>query len=404
MENCTELKDDAHLNSTMFGRICPSEELAWWVAVIEISYLSIITAIGIPGNCFIIYAHKMNREKSSTDYLIAVMAMYELFCSTVNSLTKIFQNTKAWEYIASDTVCRIHMVFMYITAFASPYLLAAIAVDRYFKTCQPLRNMYTIRTSKIICVIVSIAAFLTGWTTLLTFEVDETFTCVIAKENVDFQLKWDMVVVSSTAIVFAIFIFSYVNIGIELHRRIRARRRPRKQNGEDSSTTFSDRHPLVAVWKRLKSKVEPVRGSSQQTASVDQVRGKCNQDSVVAFQTCDSSVQDSNTNQGPQHNIRADSRCTSYTVATVPRDPTYIERTVNRTTLIMFLLTLIYAVTYAIVNTSIMTSDTLLGRSMEKLCKSLLMVNCISNPILFFCMSSKYRSTAKNLFLKLGRY
>lgn len=36
MENCTELKDDAHLNSTMFGRICPSEELAWWVAVIEI--------------------------------------------------------------------------------------------------------------------------------------------------------------------------------------------------------------------------------------------------------------------------------------------------------------------------------------------------------------------------------
>lgn len=411
MDNCSKVQTDLNfINSTEFAWKCPLDGLPWWAGVVENFYLSVIMIVGIPGNVFILFSHKVNRDKTSTDYLIAVMAVFEIFCSSVNAFGKIIQNTAVWTLFATDTVCRVNQVFLYMTSFASSYLLAGIALDRYFKTCHPLKNIYTIKQSKIICFLASLASVLTGCTTLVTFELDDKLVCTIAEQYIDFQLKWDMAVISSTGIVFVIFIFSYVSIAIELHRRIRLRKRQITQLG-DKSSTFSKKFKVPsAIKKYSKSKVEPDRNLTEidkNTNFVIETRHLGTGKTSVQFSYATTSQSQNQSSVQDQRSDNADQDTKTNTAGSskvsVSRNQTYMEQTVNRTTLIMFLLTLIYAITYAIVNTCVMTTNQLLGDVMQKLCKSLLMLNCISNPVLFFCMSSKYRSTAKELILKLRR-
>jgi len=72
-------------------------------------------------------------------------------CSSMNASLRIIINTKIWIHIASHTVCRFNLSLMFTTIFTSTYLLA---VDRYFKTCKPLSNVYNVRTGKKICIAV----------------------------------------------------------------------------------------------------------------------------------------------------------------------------------------------------------------------------------------------------------
>ena len=146
-----------------------------WVRYVEISYLSVIMLIGIPGNSLIICVQSRNRDKTSTDYFIGAMAVCELLCSSANASLRIIMNTKIWIHIASHMFCRFDLNLIYITTFTSSYLLAAIAVDRYFKTCKPLSNVYNVKTSKLICLVVVFVGFLTGISGYFVFEVDEHF-------------------------------------------------------------------------------------------------------------------------------------------------------------------------------------------------------------------------------------
>lgn len=408
MDNCTDLWENLTIfNCSDFGGSFSTEnDLPWWVGFVEICYLSIITILGIPENSLILFSHKITRDKTSTDYLIAGMAMYELFCSSVNSLTKIIQNTNLWQMFASDTVCRVHFVFMYVTAFASPFFLAAIALDRYFKTCHPLRNVFTIRRSKVICVILSVASFITAWPIPITYELNKKWECSTAKEYIALQISWDMALIALTVIIFAVYIFSYVNIAITLRQRVKLRKTLRSQ-GDVASTEESS---VSRFLKRFsKFRVVPLNQLQQVRLEIKTNTGEeligiengLNESDEAGTSQCnrDSSGQEKRTDDTQLAKSREEKYSKMPSVR-VPQKQLQIERTVNRTTLIMFLLTVIYAVTYIPVNIYVVTASEVLGLEMEKLCKSILSLNCISNPILFFCMSSKYRSAAKTAFSK----
>lgn len=388
----------------------PKVDLPLWARIVEVSYLIIIGLIGIPGNTMILLVQRRNRNKSSTDILVATMAMYELICSSANVAVKILMYAgPLWIYIASNTLCRIHCVFIYITTFSSLYILAAIAVDRYFKTCKPLSNMYTTTVSKVVCVLASVGGFMTGASSVITFRLDEVYDCTISKKYEKLQHNWDTGVTTSIAVTFLVFAFSYANIAITLRKRIRMRRATDPTGRERGEYHTNGRTGLGWLSKLRKVKVEPV--SSQITESTIQLAETSGVDrSRVAKDAAERVKEDDNfglsersastaqTDSGFwQSNTQRTATCGNQTCLR-RRHPTMAEVTLNRTTKIMFLLTIIYVVVWSVVCLCVLTTDTIFGRIVEKMSKSAFMINCITNPILFFCMSSKYRANAKLMF------
>ena len=364
-----------------------------WVGYVEISYLSVIMLIGIPGNSLIICVQSRNRDKSTTDYFIGAMALYELVCCSLNASLKIIMNSKIWIYIASHTLCRFHLNLVFITTFTSSYFLAAIAVDRYFKTCKPLSNVYNVRTSKLICLVVVCVGFLTGISSYLVFEVDEHLECNVAKKYMKLQFVWDSCMLLSTVVIFLVFIFTYVNIVITLCKRVRSRTLTKsigKSNNPPNRTTLSY---IFQTFK--KNKVEPASVSTKTVATSSEVKYPSN----------DRGDAESSKHESSSSTYRVlEERPTQQGTARVTNCPsTLAEETVNRTTLMLFVLTVIYTITFTLSNVFVMSADVILGPIMVKLCKSLLMINCITNPTCFFCMSSKYRASAKRLLFRRRR-
>jgi len=82
------------------------------------------------------------------------------------------------------------------------------------------------------------------------------------------------------------------------------------------------------------------------------------------------------------------------TVRVTNRPSTLAEETVIRTTLMLFVLTVSYAITFTVANIFVMTANAVLSHIIAKVFASLLIINCITHPVCFFCMSSKYRESA----------
>jgi len=361
-----------------------------WVRYVEISYLSVIMLIGIPGNSLIICVQSRNRDKTSTDYFIGAMAVCELLCSSANASLRIIMNTKIWIHIASHTFCRFHLNLIYITTFTSSYLLAAIAVDRYFKTCKPLSNVYNVKTSKLICLVVVFVGFLTGISGYFVFEVDEHFVCIVAKKYIKLQHGLDSCIISSTIVIFLVFIFTYVKIVITLCKRIRTQPLASSITIRKSTTKPNTRTLSYIFQKFKRNTVEPGSTSSKTVAT----------SSGIKYPSKDRSDAESSKHESSSSTYRVREE---RSVRVTNRPATLAEETVNRTTLMLFVLTIIYTITFTLTNIFVMTADAILGHIMVKLCKSLLMINCISNPICFICMSSKYRASAKRLLFRRRR-
>ena len=377
-----------HLNSTDEIAGIYWTKMPAWVGYVEISYLFVIMLIGIPGNSLIICVQSRNRDKSSTDYLIVMMAVYELVCCSITTTLQISMNTTLWIYIASNTLCRFYYNVVYITTFTSTFLLAAIAVDRYIKTCKPLSNVYNVTTSKRVCAVAAVYGFVTGISGYFVIEVDKHLECNIAEKYLQLQFFWDMCLVLSTVVVFSIFVFTYVNIALTLHERVRNRKRARYITVETSSKQHKMRTVPNIFQKSKSRKVEPVLMSVKTVVTSSGINHSSNWIADVQI----SKQAPSCSTYGVMEEGSTNHRATN--------QPAKFEKTVNRTTLMLFVLTIIYTITFTLTNIFVMTGDTILGSIMVKLCKSLLMINCITNAVCFFCMSSKYRASVKHLLFR----
>lgn len=398
-----------------------TNDLPKWAEIWELTYLIIIGLIGTPGNLLILLVQKRNRNKSSTDYLVVGMAFHELICSSINNAVKILMHIEnVWAMVASDTLCGIHFCMVYTNLFASSYLLAAIAVDRCIKTCLPVSNIFTAKRSKVICVVASIAGFITGITTLFTFELDDHLVCVISKEGLDLQLKWDTGATVSIGLVVLVFIVSYTTIALTLRKRVLKR----KQAVSTSEMTSSNVSKFKEKWlKWRRAKVEPYPESSEHTLNTTNLadtleasssRDKIGEDAQERAEKYGEERGHGNSlvspgrpmDEIPPNSSAKKSKSGNYIKAKPLQNSRYVtqvESTLTRTTRIMFILSVIYIILWTVTSISVHTNTALVGVVVFYLSKTFFMINCVSNPILFFSMSSKYRSGAKRLLCKIVR-
>lgn len=360
-------------------------EFPKWAMHLETSYLLLIGIIGVPGNSLILIVQKKTQQKSSTDYLVGAMAFYELICSSVNVAVKIIMNTHAWKYIANNTVCRIHTFLIYSITFSSTYLLAAIAVDRYVKTCKPLSKICCTRVSKGMCVLLSVFGFSTGASTFVTYELDEKNECSIAPAQKAFQYNVDICVTTSIAVVVAIFTICYLNIAVTLRSRLKVRQSKIKASMRQQSGKW---RVCFQVYKLKTKSVYPANQISR-TTNVSTV--------TQNDHAADANIIETSLSLGESRTSRINSSQQNLSKSSSNRSSsrqTMAEQNLNRTTKIMFLLTIMYVVVWSVVCVCVMTDDPVLGEEMEKMARTIFMINCITNPVVFFCMSSKYRKKA----------
>lgn len=385
-----------------------------WAQIFEVSYLSTVAAIGTPGNTLILLVQKRNREKSSTDYLVTAMAFHELLCSSINAAIKLFMHTgRIWQSFASDTFCRIHYFTMFANTLSSTYLLGAIAVDRYIKTCKPTCSYYTTTTSKCVCIGLSVVAFMLSITTLVTYHLTDNFICAIAKDLNYIQYNNNIFVLSSIGIVGVIFVACYTSIALTLRKRVRNRKRV-LVNQQEPSTSQTTSQRSASIWlaklRRKKTSIEPQSSPSQMNAkSMSEHPIPENGTLEAEFENREKNHKIPNTRK--VSNNRSDSHQNKTSrdnqQETQIRKPNHniamVERTVSRTTLIMFLISVIFVVVWTLVSLSALSNDTLLGYVIGRYSNTIFMINCITNPAVFFCMSSKYRSVAKSILCRFRR-
>ena len=72
----------------------------------------------------------------------------------------------------------------------------------------------------------------------------------------------------------------------------------------------------------------------------------------------------------------------------------------KRTTLVMFLITMVFIMSWTIfwVVKATATNDAELGRVVLHLARTLYLINCVTNPVFYMSLSSKFRKTTVNVF------
>ncbi|XP_052820138.1 galanin receptor 2b-like [Mya arenaria] len=113
-----------------------SEEIAVpaWVSAITTVALTLVFLLCISGNSLVGAVQLRQTRRSSTDYFVLTMAVFDFVAGLTLIPWMVFAlHHRVWLMVASDTMCKLYHYFRYSVNIASTTLLSTTAVDRYFK-------------------------------------------------------------------------------------------------------------------------------------------------------------------------------------------------------------------------------------------------------------------------------
>lgn len=361
---------------------------------IEASVLICIASIAIPGNILIIILQGKNKDKTSTDYLIMNMAMFELtYSSVLLPIRVLLDLPDVWKVVSSDSLCKFEYSLHYIMSLGSSWLLGVIAVDRYIKTCKPLNTNYTTVTARKIGAVISVAALIMGIPSTSAYVLGKDMTCIILPEFVQLMVGWEILAIVTLVFEFCTFGFTYTNIWLVLRRRHKKRVLGNLKSSHLSENVLSCQSRSF-IRKISTAIVSPQEPTTVKTMSSHQKRKDTFCINAPSFVTEHPGV------HSMEGYVAQPSNISPRLSSNVARKLAASERNLNKTTFIMFILTVSFTIIWTLVAAAILTRrhGTVLGIVVDRLSYVLPMLNCTTNPTFFFLMSSKFRKDAKKLF------
>ncbi|XP_046334884.1 C3a anaphylatoxin chemotactic receptor-like [Haliotis rufescens] len=132
--------------------------------------LSVFTIVGSVGNGLVIFVFQKIREKTTAHVFIITLAVIDLFACMV-----IIPFTIVVEYlrydIRYDFLCKLYQFLITSEIPLSAFIMVAIAFDRYFCICHPLKTILTPKRTKIVIGCLTLFACTLGIVTALAFGV-----------------------------------------------------------------------------------------------------------------------------------------------------------------------------------------------------------------------------------------
>uniref|UniRef100_A0A0B7AEK0 G-protein coupled receptors family 1 profile domain-containing protein n=1 Tax=Arion vulgaris TaxID=1028688 RepID=A0A0B7AEK0_9EUPU len=116
-----------------------------------IVYTAVLMIVGTVGNLLVLIVYRRNFLKSVTRMFIYALAVLDLGNCLVTMPAELAILIRFTSF--PDPIwCKVTRYLTYIFNGTSSFILIAIALDRYFKVCRPMRVYITVRKAKIICV------------------------------------------------------------------------------------------------------------------------------------------------------------------------------------------------------------------------------------------------------------
>jgi len=397
MDNDTLLQD----NTTEVGDgLGPHFPISQWTHHFEFVFLLIVILIGAPGNLMLILIQWKNKKRSTTDTLLMAMACYEFCCSSINApwkFIKIFD--PLWVAIGSPFLCKFTLFSINFDNLGSAQMLAAIAADRYIKTCMPLSTFYGDKQAEIICGVVVVTTTFLSLPHIGMIYWDEVWLfCRVTPWWLFDPRKYGMSLNTVFMSAFIIVVFSYMRINFFLRARYRQKVKKRTQS-TTKLTSHMEKEPITTEL----TSTTAVSGTSE----FPDTSGQSSQDekavSLAGQVGKGGHGDDQRTNEQVAIDMKVETKSkTSKSQKKVSKSSTKLEteaRNLNKLTLTMSMITLVYIFT-GILNWILFISGPIFGWDVWHLSFSFPLVNCISNPILLFLMTERFRSSAKKILFK----
>ena len=400
-----------------------------WFWYVEIVYLAMTFIFGTTGNALVIMVELTNKTKYSTDYLIISLTLFEMLCSTLGAFMNFVNDTPAVLSILGSTAsCQLFWFVIYTSGITSTPLLSAIAVDRYIHTCKPFAKWYSIQIGRRLAIGISAAGIVVCFPCIFGVYADDDLNCVPTDTRIDLVL-YDNFLNAMTVVPFFVTVVSYILVGRGL------RQRNLQSQAQSSQVCSSDqvytRGKSYSRWTavyfrimfRIPNKTHPLtkieEGINKHQATKTGLSGCTrfmNLSSIPAV-TTDSNARAVENTSGPLTNqLRSSPATTTGVISQIDNTTTgtvaesYRLRSfrqlqkselMRRTTVIMFLITLTYAVTYLFGwILFVPVSDQAVELLLFRLSRLVTKINCVANPFYMFLLSSKFRQSAKKILLR----
>ena len=395
-----------------------------------ISCMVIIATVGIPANAFIVSVLSGFRGKTSTDIYIGAMAVTDLISSSVCTVFYILQyEARTWTFLASNAFYSLQSFILHMTSVLATLIFAAITHDRFKVTLSGISLMtlqdHAVKVAKRKCMIIAIFSFIYCTPHLLITSLDEdTRLCSWSKSYTTLAYIVDSGLALIFLFLFIITVYSYTKIVIFLkknHQRMHNLTRtavrkitvlfrrtsvyPQRENieglqatsqGEDTNQSNESAEDGT---KRGKG---PLRSSCKTKLNQRTDIANSEQLNRITVQPINSQEpQRAGSNLTSSEDISTENNFSARRSEELKAKAKRARKQMNRTTLLMFLLTLIYVTTW-IINWSASVfyevSSTTYSSEISLLLMKAFMINSVTNPVLNILLSSKFRDKARNLF------
>lgn len=382
-----------------------------WCLIFENVYMILVALFGVPGNllCIVVQTKFM---KSSTDFYILSMALFDFVCSAVNAPMFVIRNVD-WlrRTLSSVAFCIIHKLLVYMTSVSSSLLLAAVAVNRYYLTCKPTSNANFKLNSRAKDINVGIAIFSVGvciWIVAYESYDDLTGMCQSDISLVLYVLKGLVMLLFILMFVVASICYTNVVFAIRKQHRINIQRRQCNASKEDERRNSKpDSSEEQRKWSLKQKKVKPTSLQNMETPSTSTTDSK--NEKKLGVQTAPVECKESGYGSQENH-VKPVFMVVPLQISKLANTNSKLsdklkqrvseQQAINNVTLMLFLITLLYIITwimhwiYAFVDD---VKDEFVKGVLRSI-KNIFMINCVANPIFYSLMSSKFRSKLGALF------
>ena len=214
-------------------------------------YLTITMALGLPGNILVLLVYSKTETKTSTDWFIIFITIYDFLSSFLNVPVYLTFTTGLWPRFGNAIICKAHMVSSQSVVFSSAFLIGCLALERFNRVCRPMKKQLKETIARNICLSVSAAAFLVSLPCVVFYD-NSLGSCNTVQDKLlkTLLIGYYMIALLTFIAVFAILVFSYCKIGIAVAKTVaKVDRHNRPESGEthkEKSNTGKVEDPSIA--------------------------------------------------------------------------------------------------------------------------------------------------------------
>ncbi|KAL8593416.1 hypothetical protein ACOMHN_067237 [Nucella lapillus] len=139
-----------------------------------LTVLSLFTVVGSVGNGLVLFVFSRVRDKTTAQIFILALALIDLFtCMVIIPFTMFVEYTRY--DIKYDFLCKLYQFLITSKVPLSAFIMVAIAFDRYFCICLPLKKIITPWRTKVVIVSLALFASILGVMTSLAYGVYQVY-------------------------------------------------------------------------------------------------------------------------------------------------------------------------------------------------------------------------------------